>query len=294
MSIAFIWPGLAIAAAALQVVRNAAQRDLTRRLGVWGAAYIRFLYGLPFALAWGALIVAWRGASGGPSLPFWGWTFVGASTQAAATGLLVMAMRGRAFAVATALSKTEVLGSALVGVLLIADRLSAGDWLGAALGTLGVTLMAHVSVDRNALNAALAGIASGLLFSFSSVAYRAASHDWGGDPWVGAAATLIATLTMQTAGGAVLLLVFAPRTFSDVLKAWKPSLIPGAAGALASACLFSAFSLGPSAAAVKTVQLVDVLIAWGVSHRLMRERISPVEMLGAALVLAGAMAVLLA
>ena len=294
MTIAYVWPALAIAAAALQVVRNAAQRDLTQRLGVWGAAYVRFLYGLPFALVWGVMIVVWRGPSGEMSLPFWGWTALGAATQAAATGFLVMAMRGRAFAVAVALSKTEVLGSALVGVILIGDRLSAGDWLGAAIGTGGVILMAHVSVDRAAMRAALAGISSGLLFSFSAVAYRAAAHEWGGDGWVGAAATLFATLCLQTGGGAVLMLALAPRMLVDVLKAWRPSLIPGASGAIASACLFSAFSLGPSAGAVKTVQLVDVLIAWGVSHRLMRERISPTEMMGAGLVLAGALAVLFA
>jgi drug/metabolite transporter (DMT)-like permease len=294
MTIAFVWPALAIAAAGLQVVRNAAQRDLTQRLGVWGAAYVRFIYGLPFALVWGFAIIAWRGASGGMSWPFWGWTALGAGAQAAATGLLVMAMKGRAFAVATALSKTEVLGSALVGVLLIGDRLSMGDWLGAAIGTGGVIAMAHVSVDRAALRAAFAGIGSGLLFSFSAVAYRAAAHDWGGDGWVGAAATLLATLCLQTGGGAALMLALAPAMFTAVLKAWRPSLIPGAAGAIASACLFSAFSLGPSAGAVKTVQLVDVLIAWGVSHRLMRERIGPVEMIGAGLVLAGAVAVLFA
>jgi len=294
MNVTLVWPGLALAAAGLQVVRNAAQRDLTQRLGVWGAAYVRFLYGLPFALAWTAAIVAWRGLSGGPTFAFWCWTALGAATQGLATALLVMAMSGRAFAVATALSKTEVLGSAFAGMALIGDRLSAGDWAGAGIGTLGVLLMSHVSVDRAAARAALAGVASGLVFSFSAVGYRAAAHAWGGDGWVGAAATLLATLCLQTAGGAALMLVLKPRLLARVLQAWRPSLVPGAAGALASACLFSAFALGPSAAAVKTVQLVDVLIAWGVSHRLLRETIRPIEMAGAALVLAGAGAVLLA
>jgi len=294
MNTAILWPALAVAAAALQVVRNAAQRDLTQRLGVWGAAYIRFLYGLPFALAWAGAIVLWRGASGGPTLAFWGWTALGAATQASATACLVISMRGRAFAVAIALSKVEVLGSALVGMALIGDRLSAGDWTGAVIGTAGVMLMGHVSVDRAAARAALAGVGAGLLFAFSSVAYRASSHAWGADPWVGAAMALTATLVAQTLGGGALLAAFARPVLRDVLRAWRPSLVPGAAGALSSALLFSSFSLGPSAAAVKTVQLVDVLLAWGVSHRLMRETIRPLEMAGAALILAGALAVLLA
>lgn len=289
----FLWPALVIGAAALQVMRNAAQRDLTARLGVWGAAYIRFLYGLPFALVWTGAIVAWRGMSGEASPAFLAWTALGAFTQAGATALLVLAMAGRAFAVATALSKTEVLGAAIVGALLIEDVLSWGDWAGALIGTAGVIAMAHVSVSKSAFNAALAGAASGVLFSFSAVGYRAAAFAWGADPWVGAAMTLSTTLTLQTLAGGALLLLIAPSELRALLKAWRVSIIPGAAGATASALLFTAFALGPSAAAVKTVQLVDVLFAWLVSRRIYRERIAWNEVIGAALVVLGALAVLL-
>lgn len=288
-----IWPLLVIAAAALQVARNAAQRQLTGRLGVWGASYVRFIYGLPFAFLWTAGIVWWRGVSGAANAPFLLWVALGAATQATATAALVYAMRGRAFAVANALQKTEVLGSAIVGVMLIQDVLTPAHWLGGALGTAGVTLMAHVSLDRGALKAALSGIGAGLLFSFSSVAYRAASHAWGGDPWVGAAATLSATLAMQTLGGGLLLLIFVRGAMREVLAAWRPSLLPGATGALASAGLFTGFALGPSAAAVKTVQLVDVLIAWFVSRRVFADVIRPVEVAGILLVTTGALCVLL-
>lgn len=289
-----MWPLIVVGAAVLQVVRNAAQRQLTDTLGVWGAAYVRFLYGLPFAFVWVAGILLWRGPSGAPSIEFLLWILLGASTQGAATAALVLSMRGRGFAIATALQKTEVLGSAIVGVLLIGDRLSLGDWAGALVGTAGVTLMARVSVDRAAFQAALAGAGAGLLFAFSAVSYRAATQVWGGDPWLGAAAGLVTTLSMQALGGGVLLIAFSPRILRDVLGAWRPSLVPGAAGSFSSALLFTGFALGPSAAAVKTVQLVDVLIAWGVSRRLFRETATPVEILGAALVLAGALAVLLA
>lgn len=288
-----IWPLLVIAAAALQVARNAAQRQLTGRLGVWGASYVRFIYGLPFALMWTAGIIWWRGLSGAVSTPFLLWVLLGAITQGAATGALVYAMRGRAFAVANALQKTEVLGSALVGVLLIQDVLTPVHWLGGALGTAGVMLVAHVSVDRGALKAALSGAGAGLLFSFSAVSYRAAAFAWGGDPWVGAAATLSATLAMQTLGGGLLLLIFVRGAMSEVVAAWRPSLLPGATGAIASAGLFTGFALGPSAAAVKTVQLVDVAIAWFVSRRIFADVIKPVEIAGIVLVLVGALCVLL-
>lgn len=288
-----VWPLLAIGAAALQVVRNASQRSLTERLGVWGATYIRFLYGLPFALIWSGFILHLYGPGGSPSWAFLGWVFVGATTQIAATGAMVLAMRSRAFAVTTALLKTEVLASAVVGLVLIGDRLSAGDWIGACVGTAGVLLMTHVSVNRDALSAALAGAGAGVLFAFTAVGYRAAALSWGGDPWIGAAAALSATLLLQTLLGGVLLQLQDRRALREVLAAWRPSMVPGAAGSISSALLLTAFALGPSVAAVKTVQLVDVLMAWAVSRHLFRERVAPWEITGAVLVLAGAIAVLL-
>jgi uncharacterized membrane protein len=68
--------------------------------------------------------------------------------------------------------------------------------------------------------------------------------------------------------------------------------VPGACGALSSALMFTAFSIGPSAGAVKAVQLVDIIIAMGVSRHL-RERIGLHEGVGIALILAGALAVVL-
>lgn len=288
-----VWPFLAIGAAVLQIVRNASQRSLTERLGIWGATYIRFLYGLPFALIWAAFILYLFGPSGKGSWAFVGWVFVCATTQIAATGAMVLAMRSRAFAVTTALLKTEVLASAVLGLVLIGDRLSAGDWLGASVGTAGVLLMTHVSVNRNALAAAMAGAGAGVLFAMTAVGYRAAALSWGGDPWIGAAAALSATLVFQTLLGGVLLYFQDPKALTEVFRAWRPSIVPGAAGSIASALLLTAFATGPSVAAVKTVQLVDVLLAWAVSRHMFRERVEPWEIAGAALVLAGAIAVLI-
>jgi drug/metabolite transporter (DMT)-like permease len=288
-----VWPLLALGAAALQIVRNASQRSLTERLGIWGATYIRFLYGLPFALLWSGFILYLHGPSGAPSWSFLGWVFVGTTTQIAATAAMVLAMRSRAFAVTTALLKTEVLASAVIGFLLIDDRLSAGDWLGACIGSAGVLVMAHVSLDRRSLSAAVAGAGAGVIFAMTAVGYRAAALAWGGNPWIGAAAALSGTLILQTLLGGVLLYLQSPQALREVFVAWRPSLVPGAAGSIASALLLTAFATGPSVAAVKTVQLVDVLIAWAVSRHMFRERVAPWEILGAALVLAGAVAVLL-
>lgn len=292
-----IWVPLTIAAAGLQVLRNAAQRELTGPLGLWGAAYVRFCYGLPFGLIWLAAILSWKGVSGGPGLAFWSYATVGALCQGAAMACLVIAMQGRVLAVATALSKAEVLGAALIGLVLLGDQMGPLAWAGIVVATLGVSLTAlsgasGALADREAVRAAGFGIASGLFFSVSSVCYRGGSLAWGGDPWVGAAAMLVAALAIQTAVGGVLLAFLRPATLRAVARAWRPSIAPGAAGALSSALLFAAFALGPSAGAVKTVQLVDVLIAWALARRLWAERLSLSEWIGAGLIVAGAAAVI--
>jgi drug/metabolite transporter (DMT)-like permease len=284
---------LIIGASGLQVARNAAQRGLTEKLGLWGATYVRFVFGLPFSLLWVAFIVIWRGYSGAPNWAFLAWVLLGAAMQAGATAGVVLAMRGRAFAVATAFTKTEAIGSALLGVAIIHDVITPGDWFGIVLGTIGIIVMTHVSANREAVRAALAGIGAGVLFSISSVAYRASAQAWGGDAWVGAAATLISTLVVQSLIGGVLMAIYVRPKLDIMLAAWRECLLPGATGASASALILTGFALAPSAGAVKAVQLIDVIIAWGVSHRLFVERIRVGEAIGMALILIGALFVAL-
>src|ERR1700722_13398335 len=54
--VAWAWIPITVFAAFAQTVRNAAQRHLTAELGTLGATLVRFLYGLPFALLWLALV----------------------------------------------------------------------------------------------------------------------------------------------------------------------------------------------------------------------------------------------
>jgi drug/metabolite transporter (DMT)-like permease len=206
-------------------------------------------------------------------------------------------MQGRAFAVANALQKTEVMGAALLGLAVLGDTLGLAQWAGMALASFGVAIIAlsgdGTGNDAASVRAAMFGIGAGLLFSVSSVAYRAAGHAWGEDLWVGAAATLVTALSVQTLGMGLALSVFSPATLDKVARAWRASFVPGATGAIASACLFTAFALGPSAGAVKAVQLIDVLMAWVVSRRVFRERIAARELIGGGLTLIGILAVVL-
>ena len=118
------WIPITLFAALAQTGRNAAQKSLTGSLGMWPATLVRFLFGLPFALACLLALYAWPGqAMPWPvfSASYFGWIAVGAVFQLAATAALLRAMQERNFAVAVTLSKTEVLQVALFGVLFLAE-----------------------------------------------------------------------------------------------------------------------------------------------------------------------------
>ena len=70
-----LWVACTVAAAAGQTLRNAMQHSLIGTVGTAGATHVRFLYGLPFACVFLA-VVASTGAIRDPQLglPFWCWS----------------------------------------------------------------------------------------------------------------------------------------------------------------------------------------------------------------------------
>ena len=56
-----LWALVALIAAATQTARNAAQASLTATIGTVGATQVRFLFGLPFAVVFLALVMTVTG-----------------------------------------------------------------------------------------------------------------------------------------------------------------------------------------------------------------------------------------
>src|SRR6478672_3378705 len=119
---AWVWIPIAIFAAAVQTARNAAQRSLVAQAGTWGATLSRFLFGLPFAIFWLAVLHRSQG-SGWPAFTgsYFGWIAFGAAGQLAATAALLAAMKQRNFVVAVAYSKTDALQVAGFGLVFLQE-----------------------------------------------------------------------------------------------------------------------------------------------------------------------------
>jgi drug/metabolite transporter (DMT)-like permease len=293
---AWLWIPITLWAAAAQTLRNAAQRHLIRELGTLGSTLVRFLYGLPFAVAWVAAVQALRGEPLPlPPAGFHAWVALGAVSQIAATAFLLRVMQERNFALGVAYSKTELVQIAIFGLVALGDPVSAATAFAVACGTLGVLALSPADKARplRALatgwttRSALMGLASGAGFALSVTAFRGAALALEGASFlVAAAMTLAIAQLLQTLALGGWLAWRDPAVVRATLRLWRPSLFAGFMGAAASAGWFTAFAI-ESAARVRTLGLVELLFAYAVSRRVFRERLTPLELSGFALLAVG-------
>lgn len=296
-----LWIPVTLAAAFLQNVRSAMQKHLKNVMGTTGATFVRFGFGVPFAILFVVLLDAGAGYPlPAPNLDFALWCVVGGVSQIAATFLLIHLFSFRNFAVGTAYSRTEPAQAALFGLLFLGESVSAGVVAAIAISVFGVMLIsvAHVAFTWRTLvtsvfgRNALIGLASGTAFGISAVAYRAASLSLGGpNALMQAATTLAVVIVFQT------VLMWAWMFWRDrseigrILRAWKPSLVVGMVGASASFGWFFAMTL-QQAAVVKSLAQVEMLFTFLSTVFLFKERINWKEVAGCALIVCGILTLL--
>jgi drug/metabolite transporter (DMT)-like permease len=299
-SLAWIWIPIVFWAALAQTARNAAQRSLVATAGTLGATLARFLYGVPFALAWVVVLHALPAtASDIPDFSprYFAWLLLGALSQIAATAFLLAAMKQRNFVIGVAYSKTDALQVAVLATVFLHELPGWATLLAMALATAGVILL---SLPRKpgalrgaggwAGSAALWGLASGAGFAMSAVGYRGAALELPQTTaWVTGAWGVLWAQAIQSVLLGGWLAWRSPQSLRAITGAWRVSTAAGAMGALASIAWFTAFAL-TTAANVRTLGLVEVVFSYLVSRRLLREKLAPAEAGGLLLVVAGLLA----
>lgn len=298
MDVSLFWIPATLAAAAAQTGRNATQRRLTETIGTVGATQVRFLYGFPFALlALAAMSLATGEAAPAPNPAFLLYALAGAVAQILATALMLAAMRERAFSVVTAYTKTEPVQVALFGFLLLGDPLTPAMAVAIAVATAGVVLMSAkpgTGLASSGLKPVVFGLASGAFFALAAIGFRGAILALEqGSPLIRASTTLVWGLGIQTAILLLWLGLLDRKALMASFAAWRPSLGAGFLGALASQFWFIGFAL-TTAANVRTLALVEVLMAQAVSHRFLAQATSRRELAGMMLILGGVALLLLA
>jgi len=296
------WVLITLAAAFLQNIRSVLQKHLKGVMGTTGATFVRFGFGVPFALVFvGLLAFGLDYPVPRLNLGFAGWVTLAALAQIAAQALLIQIFSHRNFTVGTAYSRTEPAQAALFGLIFLGDRVSTGTLLAIAISLVGVVL---ISIARSAAGAsallrsvfsrtAALGLASGTIFGIAAVAYRAASLSLEGPNFMmQAAVTLLAAIILQTIVMLVWMTFKAPEELGRVRAAWKISALVGLVGATASFGWFMAMTL-QTAAAVKALAQVEMIFTFASSVLVFREHVNRLEISGCILIVAGILVLLL-
>ncbi len=285
-----LWAVFTLIAAAAQTARNAMQRELTARLGTVGATHVRFLFGFPFALLilFGVMLVTGAGIPHTP-LAFWPWVVGGALGQIAATALMLAAMGERSFVVAYAYIKTEPVQVALFGLIVLGDHITPMTGTAILIATAGVIVMSLKpgAAKAGTMRSTLIGLGAGTMFAVSAIAYRGGILALAIPDFVMAATfTACVGIVIQAILLTTYLLLRDPEVLRNIMRAWRPSLFAGFMGAFASEFWFLAFAI-TTAANVRTLALVEVLFAQGVTRFIFKQPTTPRELAGIVLVVIG-------
>ena len=285
-----LWAVFTLIAAAAQTARNAMQRELTASLGTVGATHVRFLFGFPFAILFLIGVMLATGY-GWPPIPavFWPWVVFGAATQIIATATMLSVMGERSFVVSYAYIKTEPVQVALFGFVFLGDHITPLMGLAIVIATAGVILISLKpgAAQASTTRSTLIGLFSGSMFAVSAIGYRGAVLSLGHPNFVlGATFTLTVGLLMQAGLLTLYLVLREPQVLRNIMKQWRPSIFAGFMGAFASEFWFLAFAIA-TAASVRTLALVEVLFAQGITRFIFKQPTTPREGLGIVLVVVG-------
>jgi drug/metabolite transporter (DMT)-like permease len=284
-----IWIPVTIAAAGLQVARNALQRGLLAGAGPWGATLTRFLFGLPFSLLFVAVALRiWPSAHLLLGTRFWLACASGGAAQIGATAALLVCMRRSSFALGTVFQQSGVIFAALIG-LAFGEQLDAIRWLGLGLVTGGLVVLSwpRAATATRSWSAALLGLAAGAGFAFSSNAFRQAALAVDrAHPVLAAQVTLLCVQGLQSAALLAWLAVRDRGALAATFGAWKSSLGAGFFGAAASGLWFTAFAMSP-AGPVRAVGVVEMPIAALTGRRLFAETLDGRQLAAAAVAAVG-------
>jgi drug/metabolite transporter (DMT)-like permease len=297
-----LWIPVTFAAALLQCWRTALQQKLRHLLSVNGAGFVRFLYGAPTALL---LLLVALGVTGlplpAPNMRFLLACIAGGLTQILATNLLIMAFGFRNFAVGTAYSKTDVVQSAIIALIVLHEVLRPLAWAGIAVGLFGVMTLSlagrglrpHDLLAATVQPAALCGLGAGFLFALTAVCIKLANQALPGPSlMLRALLALVVTNTLQTLMQGGWLAWREPQELRKAFTTWRNSAWAGTLSAAGSACWFTAFAMA-DVALVRAIGQVEIVFTLLFSRFYLKETLRPGDVAGLVLVVGGVLLIVL-
>lgn len=287
-----LWIIATLCAASFQTIRFTLQKILADgNLSPLGATYSRFIFAAPWIVLFSLIFLLLTNVSI-PDLEsqFLLFAVGGGLAQILATVCVILVFKSRNFAVGITLKKTEVILTALVGLILIGEGVSTISMFLICLGGAGVFFLSKKvsSVDRSNFSilnkSAVYGLLSGLLFAISAVCYRSATLSVVSDlVYLRAGFTLLIVILSQSFVMTIWLALFEPGQIKLVWLERKKGFWVGVTSLGGSFFWFTAFTL-QNAAYVKAVGQIELIFSLFITTLFFKERILNKEILGMLLI----------
>ncbi len=287
-----LWIIATLCAASFQTIRFTLQKILADgNLSPIGASYSRFIFSAPWIVSFSLIFLLLTNVSI-PDLEsqFLLFAVGGGLAQILATVCVILVFKSRNFAVGITLKKTEVILTALVGLILIGEGVSTISMFLICLGGAGVFFLSKKvsSVDRSNFSilnkSAVYGLLSGLLFAISAVCYRSATLSVVSDlVYLRAGFTLLIVILSQSFVMTIWLALFEPGQIKLVWLERKKGFWVGVTSLGGSFFWFTAFTL-QNAAYVKAVGQIELIFSLLITTLFFKERILNIEILGMLLI----------
>ena len=295
------WVLITAIASLSQTLRSVFQKNLIEDVGVLVSAYSRFIFALPFVAFLAVFFLGTQELVILKTLSLTAWFFLIAASicQILFTIILIKLFTLRSFAIGVAFSKTEVIQTTLLEIIIIGFILTSHVLLAIIIGFIGVLFMskqkliAKVGYKSLFFKQVTLGVSCGIFLGLSSVLYKVALDSVTTDLIYKKVLVLsFLALTFQSAiFGIYILATEGKQNALKLMLVWKRGMPVGFFGCAATFCWFYAFSL-VDATLVRAVGQLEIVFSVLISYIFYKERITEFELIGMTLITISILALL--
>ena len=295
------WVVITVIASLSQTLRSVFQKNIIEDVGVLVSAYSRFVFALPFVAL---LAVVFLGAQEivllkTISLKTWFFLISASICQILFTIILIKLFTLRSFAIGVAFSKTEVIQTTLLEIIIIGFILTSHVFLSIIIGFIGMLFMSKqkligkLGYNTLFLKQVTLGVLCGIFLGLSSVLYKVALDSVITDLIYKKVLVLsfLALAFQSVIFGTYIVSTEGKQNVVKLFSIWKKGLPVGFFGCAATFCWFFAFSL-VDATFVRAVGQLEIVFSVLITYIFYKERITGFELIGMSLITISILALL--
>ena len=295
------WVLITVVASLSQTLRSVFQKNIIEDVGVLASAYSRFIFALPFVALLAVLFLGAQEIVLLQTIPLKAWFFLIAASicQILFTIILIKLFTLRSFAIGVAFSKTEVIQTTLLEIIIIGFILTSHVFLSIIIGFIGMLFMSKqkligkLGYNSLFLKQVTLGVSCGIFLGLSSVLYKVALDSVDTDLIYKKVLVLsfLALAFQSVIFGTYIISTEGKQNVLKLFSIWKKGLPVGFFGCAATFCWFSAFSL-IDATFVRAVGQLEIVFSVLISYIFYKEKITGFELIGMSLITISILALL--